>query len=62
MGDMHCPQIPTTEALKVEVGYFYECISEKKKPRNDGAAGHRIVSILEATDRSLQANGAVIEL
>ncbi|HEX72277.1 MAG TPA: Gfo/Idh/MocA family oxidoreductase [Candidatus Hydrogenedentes bacterium] len=61
-GDMHAPVVPTIEALKTEVAYFVECIEKGKTPFNDGAAGARIIAMLEATDQSLKENGRVIAL
>lgn len=62
VGEMYAPVVPNTEALKLEVEYFVECIKEKKTPFNDGAAGTRIVAMLEATDRSLKEGGRIVEL
>lgn len=61
-GDMHAPVVPTVEALKTEVAYFVECIENGQTPLNDGAAGARIIAMLEATDQSLKENGRVIAL
>ena len=62
VGDMYCPIVPDTEALKLEVGSFERCINGGERSFNDGRAGLRVVSILEATSTSLEQNGAVIEL
>ncbi|MBI5092146.1 MAG: Gfo/Idh/MocA family oxidoreductase [Candidatus Hydrogenedentes bacterium] len=62
VGDMTAPVISNTEALATEVDYFISCIREKKRPINDGHAGLRVVSILEATDQSLREGGKIIEL
>lgn len=62
IGEMHAPIVSNIEALKTEVEYFVKCITRGERPFNDGAAGERIVRILEATDRSLRENGRVIEL
>jgi len=61
-GDMWSPHIENTEALKLELGYFNECILENKAPINDGHAGLRIVNILRASDESLRSRGAHILL
>ncbi|HOZ45111.1 MAG TPA: Gfo/Idh/MocA family oxidoreductase [Candidatus Hydrogenedentes bacterium] len=61
-GDMHAPVIPNTEALQAEVQYMVECITNKTRPFNDGQAGARIVTLLEACDRSLKDGGRVIEI
>ncbi len=59
-GDMWAPQIENTEALKLELGYFNECILEDKTPINDGHAGLRIVKVLQAADQSLRSRGAEV--
>jgi predicted dehydrogenase len=61
-GDMWAPQVENTEALKVELAYFCECILEDKTPLNDGHAGLRIVKVLQAADQSLQNRGAQVLL
>ena len=61
-GEMFAPVVPSLEALETEVRYFVECIQSQKRPFNDGAAGARIVSMLEATDTSLRENGRVVAL
>ncbi len=62
IGDMYCPKIPSIEALSAEVAYFADCIENKKAPHNDGHAGTRVVSILEAADRSLKSKGGLVTL
>ena len=61
-GDMWAPQIDNTEALKVEVAHFIDCIRHKREPITDGWAGLRIVKILEAAERSVRERGRLIEL
>ncbi len=61
-GDMLAPQIENTEALKLELGYFNECILEDKTPINDGHAGLRIVKVLQAANESLRNQGAQVLL
>ena len=61
-GDVWAPKVEQTEALKVELGYFLDCIKRSETPINDGEAGLRIVRLLEAADRSLNARGRMIEL
>ena len=56
------PKVDSTEALKVELEYFVECILEGKTPLNDGAAGLRVVRLLEAAEQSLQARGQLVAL
>ena len=61
-GDVWGPKVDSTEALKVELEYFVDCILNSKTPSNDGAAGLRVVRLLEAADQSLHARGKLIEL
>lgn len=56
-GDMHCPQLDVTEALRVEAQHFADCIEQSKTPLTDGFAGLRVVSILEAATQSMRDRG-----
>src|ERR1700740_29374 len=46
-GDVWAPRIEQTEALKVELGYFIDCITNNRTPFNDGVAGVRGVETHE---------------
>lgn len=59
-GDMWSPKVEGTEALKLELGYFAECIEKGEKPFNDGVAGLRVVRMLEAAEDSLKRKGEVV--
>ncbi len=61
-GDVWAPKVEQTEALKVELKYFVDCILNDRTPLNDGVAGLRVVKILEAADRSLKERGKIIRL
>jgi len=61
-GDVWAPRCQQTEALKVELEYFLDCIARDQSPMNDGVAGLRVVRLLESAETSLQARGKVIEL
>jgi predicted dehydrogenase len=61
-GDMWAPQVEQVEALRAETGYFLKCIEENKTPSNDGAAGLRIVRLLEAADKSISHRGQAVTL
>lgn len=61
-GDVWGPKVDSTEALKVELEYFVECIREGNTPLNDGPAGLRVVRLLEAADQSLHARGQLVAL
>lgn len=60
LGDMWSPRLEEIEALKVELGYFVECVESGKKPFNDGHAGLRVVRMLEAAEESLRKKGEVV--
>lgn len=59
-GDMWAPQVDQIEALNAERDHFIECVSEGKKPINDGYAGLRVVTMLEAANASVSKRGEVV--
>ena len=61
-GDMWAPQVEQVEALRQELSYFVDCISNGQEPFNDGAAGLRVVKMLEAANESLSKRGALVYL
>jgi predicted dehydrogenase len=61
-GDVWAPRVQQTEALKLELGYFVDCIVNGQTPDNDGAAGLRVVRLLEAAEESLNLRGKAIVL
>ncbi|MFW2335392.1 Gfo/Idh/MocA family protein [Ilumatobacter sp.] len=61
-GDMWAPRLDVTEALRVEAEHFVDCINTGSTPESDGAAGLRIVRILEAATTSLGLQGAPVEI
>ncbi|RII27113.1 MAG: oxidoreductase [Geobacter sp.] len=61
-GDMWAPRVDQTEALKEEAAYFIDCISNDKKPFNDGYSGLRVIKMLEATERSIKKGGELVYL
>ena len=61
-GDVWAPKVDQTEALKLELGYFVDCILKDQTPINDGAAGLRVVRLLEAADQSLKDRGRLVTL
>jgi predicted dehydrogenase len=50
-GDVWAPKVDQTEALKVELGYFIDCIQKNQAPSNGGAAGLRIVYFDQAREQ-----------
>jgi predicted dehydrogenase len=61
-GDMWAPHLEPVEALRLELGYFVECINKNQTPFNDGLAGLRVVKMLEAANQSLRNRGAAVHL
>jgi predicted dehydrogenase len=61
-GDVWAPKCDQTEALKVELEYFLDCIANDRTPINDGIAGLRIVQLLDAADNSLRDRGKIVSL
>jgi predicted dehydrogenase len=59
-GDVWAPKVEQTEALKVELEYFIDCVVNRRAPINDGAAGLRVVKLLEAADQSLKERGKIV--
>lgn len=53
VGDMFAPNLDLSEALKVEVAHFVDCVLNGTKPLTDGYAGLRVVQILESANASL---------
>jgi predicted dehydrogenase len=61
-GDMWAPHVEQVEALRLELGYFAECIKKNEKPFNDGYAGLKVVRMLEAASESLTKRGSLVYL
>jgi len=62
LGDMWAPHVGREEPLQTLVQHFADCVLHDYTPLTDGAAGLRIVELLEATDRSLALHGAPVPL
>ncbi len=62
MGDMVAPQIDETEALRREIDHFVRCIEHHEEPVTGGAAGLRVVEILQAASQSMAQRGRPVEL
>lgn len=61
-GDMHAPKLDTTEALAVEVENIIQSAAGRTTLISDGAAGLRVVRILDAAQRSIDQDGARIAM
>jgi predicted dehydrogenase len=61
-GDMYAPKLDRREALSLVVDEFAAAIDERREPLTGAGAGVRVVTLLEAADRSLRDRGARIPL
>ncbi|HWR83355.1 MAG TPA: Gfo/Idh/MocA family oxidoreductase [Candidatus Deferrimicrobium sp.] len=61
-GDILIPQVKTSEPLTEECKHFLHCIEKRERPRSDGAEGLRVLRVLEAAQKSLEAGGAPVNL
>ena len=61
-GDMWAPKLAVTEALHVEAAHFIDCIARSAQPQSDGAAGLRVVRLLEAATASMQQQGRPVDI
>jgi predicted dehydrogenase len=57
-GAVWSPAVPNDEPLRLECEHFVDCVLNGRRPRTDGAAGVRVVRVLEALQASLEAGGA----
>ncbi|MEE9296640.1 MAG: Gfo/Idh/MocA family oxidoreductase [Phycisphaerae bacterium] len=62
VGDIWSPHLDRREALAVEADHLVSAIEDGVPLRADGAAGLRVIRILEACQQSLQADGQRISL
>lgn len=61
-GDMSAPNLDTHEALAVEANHILDCITSGQQPISDGAAGVRVVRVLEMAQQSIQRDGMPLKL
>src|SRR5438093_10492559 len=61
-GDVWAPKLETTEELRCVVAVFIYSIRTARRPLTDGAAGLRVVRLLEAAQRSIKNGGQRIPL
>jgi predicted dehydrogenase len=59
---MWSPRVEQTEALKLMVEKFVDCIGNGGRAVNDGRAGLNVVKLLEASTRSLKNKGEMVYL
>ena len=61
-GDIYVPYVKQEEPLKVECQHFLDCVTTGATPISNGQRGLELVKILEASSKSLKANGAPVYL
>ena len=61
-GPVHSPMVLNTEPLRLECAHFIECVRSGERPHTDGAAAIRVVSVLEALQKSLEEDGRPVEV
>ena len=61
-GDMYAPKLDRREALTLVAREFADAIAERRTPLTGAAAGIRVVSLLEAAERSLRSEGSRIRM
>jgi predicted dehydrogenase len=61
-GDIYSPRLEETEPLKKVCQHFIECIENSMEPRTNGTSGLRVVSVLEAANKSLKNGGTPIAI
>ena len=58
LGDITVPALPEREPLSAMVTEFADAITQRRAPLTDGAAGLRVLSVLQAVSGSLATGGA----
>ena len=61
-GDIHIPKIDMVEPLKLECQHFIDCIKNNTPPISNGENGLRVLKILTAAQKSLEANGKPVKI
>ena len=61
-GDMSAPNLDLREALAVEADHLLDCIQAGRQPLADGAAGVRVVRVLETAQRSIEREGVPLKV
>ena len=61
-GDMYAPQLDVSEAIKVELQHFAQCVEAGATPLTGAQAGLQVVRILESASKSMRQRGKLVEL
>ncbi|MEW5702867.1 MAG: Gfo/Idh/MocA family oxidoreductase [Candidatus Zixiibacteriota bacterium] len=61
-GDVHIPVVDNSQPLAVECRHFVDCVRDRTRPRSDGHDGLRVLKVLAAAQKSLEAGGIPVEI
>jgi len=61
-GDVHIPVVDNAQPLAVECRHFIERLRDRQRPRSDGYDGLRVLRVLAAAQKSLDAGGIPVEI
>lgn len=61
-GDVHIPQLPMQEPLRLQWQHFVTCIRDGTTPITDLESAVRVISVLEAAQRSLARDGVPMDV
>jgi predicted dehydrogenase/serine acetyltransferase len=61
-GESRSPEVSDEEPLRLELAHFAECVRDEGRPRTDGESGLRVVTVLDALQRSLDEGGVPVRL
>lgn len=53
---------PEKEPLREELAHFVDCVRTRRAPRTDGESGLRVLRVLDACQRSIEAGGEPVRL
>lgn len=62
IGDIFIPKVEIKEALYAMASDFINCIENKCEPISSSAIGLEVIKVLEASEKSIKNNGAIVEL
>ncbi len=62
IGDIQVPAIEVKEGLKSAAEHFISCVTKNRAPLTNGLEGLKVVSILEAAEKSIRENGKFVKI
>jgi predicted dehydrogenase len=61
-GDIISPRVEVSEPLRNQCNHFLECMKRNRRPLTSAWEGRDVVRVMEAIDRSIERQGAPVEL